>query len=68
MTPEVVSRAERMLTNGATLHQIATVLEVSVKTLYRYIPAVKQQRLRDSVLPETSKPLKACTRPPELTI
>lgn len=56
MTPEVVSRAERMLANGAALHQVALVLEVSVKTLYRYIPAAKQRCLRDSVLSQTSKP------------
>lgn len=56
MTPEVVSRAERMLANGAALHQVALVLEVSVKTLYRYIPAAKQRSLRDSVLSEASKP------------
>ncbi|WP_312203806.1 recombinase family protein [Mixta calida] len=56
MTPEVVGRAERMLANGATLHQVALVLEVSVKTLYRYIPAEKQQCLRDSVRSPTSEP------------
>ena len=56
MTPDVISRAERMLAHGATLHQIALVLEVSVKTLYRYIPAEKQHRLRDPVLSPTSKP------------
>lgn len=39
MTPDVIGHAERMLANGATLQQIALVLEVSVKTLYRYIPA-----------------------------
>jgi len=49
MTPEVIARAERMLTNGATLEQISLVLEVSVKTVYRYIPAAKQRSLRDSV-------------------
>lgn len=31
MTPDVIGRAERMLANGATLQQIALVLEVSVK-------------------------------------
>jgi len=49
MTPEVIARAERMLANGATLEQISLVLEVSVKTVYRYIPAAKQRSLRDSV-------------------
>ncbi|ORM74408.1 DNA-invertase [Pantoea wallisii] len=49
MTPEVVHRAERMLANGATLQQVALVLEVSVKTLYRYIPAAQQRNLRASV-------------------
>ncbi|WP_284215252.1 recombinase family protein, partial [Mixta theicola] len=55
MTPDVIGRAERMLAHGATLHQISLVLEVSVKTLYRYIPAAKQHQLRDSVLSGTSK-------------
>lgn len=45
MTPEVIGRAERMLANGATLQQIALVLEVSVKTLYRYIPAGRQREI-----------------------
>jgi len=49
MTSEVIARAEKMLANGATLEQISLVLEVSVKTVYRYIPAAKQRSLRDSV-------------------
>lgn len=48
MTPEVVARAERMMANGATLHQVALVLDVSPKTIYRYIPAPKQHNLRGS--------------------
>ncbi|MBW1215157.1 recombinase family protein [Pantoea allii] len=48
MTPEVVARAERMMANGATLHQVALVLDVSPKTIYRYIPAPKQHHLRGS--------------------
>lgn len=38
MTPEVVERAKRMLMNGATRYQVALVLDISVKTLYRYLP------------------------------
>ncbi|KGD83568.1 DNA invertase Pin-like site-specific DNA recombinase [Pantoea sp. PNA 14-12] len=38
MTPDVVERAKRMLTNGATRYQVALVLDISVKTLYRYLP------------------------------
>jgi len=42
-------RVGGMLANGATREQISLVLEVSVKTVYRYIPAAKQRSLRDSV-------------------
>lgn len=49
MTPDVIGRAERMLVNDATLQQIALVLEVSVKTLYRYIPADRQHQIINSV-------------------
>ncbi|KHE02165.1 DNA-invertase [Pantoea stewartii] len=38
MTPDVVERAKRMLTNGTTRYQVALVLDISVKTLYRYLP------------------------------
>nr|WP_263009055.1 recombinase family protein [Cronobacter sakazakii] len=48
MTEEVTERARRMLRNGATLHQVALVLDVSVKTLYRYIPAAEQKELEKS--------------------
>jgi len=46
MTPEVTDRARRMLAQGATLLQVSLVLGVSVKTIYRYIPAAEQQALR----------------------
>ncbi|MGE4775214.1 helix-turn-helix domain-containing protein [Yersinia enterocolitica] len=36
---KVVERARRMFANGASLHQVALVLEVSPKTIYKYIPA-----------------------------
>ncbi|WP_285184422.1 helix-turn-helix domain-containing protein, partial [Klebsiella pneumoniae] len=39
MTPEVVDRAHRMLENGATRQQVADVIGVGVKTIYRYFPA-----------------------------
>lgn len=55
MTPDVVDRAERMLMKGASLHQIALVTEVSVKTLYRYIPAKRQGELRTGRLIEKDK-------------
>lgn len=48
MTAEVIARAERMLLKGASLQQISLVLDVSVKTLYRYIPAARQKELADS--------------------
>ncbi|MDF7662140.1 recombinase family protein [Erwiniaceae bacterium L1_54_6] len=47
MTPEVVERARRMIANGATLNQVAMVLELSSQTVYRYIPAAEQQGLRN---------------------
>ncbi|WEA05643.1 recombinase family protein [Pantoea dispersa] len=50
MTAEVIARAERMLMKGASLQQISLVLDVSVKTLYRYIPAARQRELADSAV------------------
>ncbi|EPY1508919.1 recombinase family protein [Klebsiella quasipneumoniae] len=38
MTEEVVERCRRMLENGATRHQIADVIGVGVKTIYKYLP------------------------------
>ncbi|HGY5195296.1 TPA: recombinase family protein [Raoultella ornithinolytica] len=38
MTPEVVERARRMLENGATRQQVADVIGVGVKTVYKYFP------------------------------
>lgn len=38
--------------------QVSLVLDVSVKTLYRYIPAPEQKKLRESpvsVVPETAQ-------------
>ncbi|HBY0150194.1 TPA: Hin recombinase, partial [Klebsiella pneumoniae] len=39
MTEEVVDRCRRMLENGATMQQVADVIGVGVKTLYKYLPA-----------------------------
>lgn len=39
MTPEIVERSRRMLENGATRHQVADVIGVGVKTIYKYFPA-----------------------------
>ena len=39
MTPEVVERARRMLENGATRQQVAGVIGVGPKTIYKYLPA-----------------------------
>ncbi|EMQ3918493.1 MULTISPECIES: recombinase family protein [Klebsiella pneumoniae complex] len=39
MTEEVVERCRRMLENGATRQQIADVIGVGVKTIYKYFPA-----------------------------
>jgi predicted transcriptional regulator YheO len=46
MMPDVEEKARRMIANGATLNQVALVLEVSPKTVYRYIPAAEQAELR----------------------
>lgn len=46
MTQEVIVRAERMIANGATLLQVSLILNVSVKTIYRYIPAKRQSELQ----------------------
>ncbi len=58
MTPETAERARRMLAQGATLLQVSLVLDVSVKTIYRYIPGPEQKTLRESgasVVPETAQ-------------
>ncbi|WP_194417935.1 recombinase family protein [Klebsiella variicola] len=39
MTEVVVERCRRMLENGATRQQIADVIGVGVKTIYKYFPA-----------------------------
>ncbi len=39
MTEEVVERCRRMFENGATRQQIADVIGVGVKTIYKYFPA-----------------------------
>ena len=54
MTQETVERARRMLAQGATLLQVSLVLDVSVKTLYRYIPAPEQKTLRENGAPVVS--------------
>lgn len=39
MTEDVVERCRRMLENGATRQQVADVIGVDVKTIYKYLPA-----------------------------
>ncbi|HIE9799501.1 TPA: recombinase family protein [Klebsiella pneumoniae] len=39
MNEEVVERCRRMLENGATRQQVADVIGVDVKTIYKYLPA-----------------------------
>ncbi|WP_288654217.1 hypothetical protein [Pantoea sp. UBA7232] len=46
-----------MLANGATLQQIALVLEVSVKTLYRYITAGRQREIINLSADGSANPL-----------
>ncbi|WP_263054221.1 recombinase family protein [[Curtobacterium] plantarum] len=63
MTAETVEHARRMLAQGATLLQVSLVLDVSVKTVYRYIPAPEQKNLREngtSVVSDTAqRPVRA---------
>ncbi|EJY1765418.1 recombinase family protein [Klebsiella oxytoca] len=42
MTEEVVERCRRMLDAGATRQQVAGVIGVDVKTIYKYLPAAEQ--------------------------
>ncbi|TXX08534.1 Hin recombinase [Klebsiella pneumoniae] len=39
MTEEVVERCRRMMDMGATRKQVADVIGVGVKTIYKYFPA-----------------------------
>ena len=39
MTTEVVERCRQMLVNGASRQQVADVIGVDVKTIYKYLPA-----------------------------
>ncbi|WP_406922123.1 recombinase family protein [Klebsiella pneumoniae] len=39
MTEDVVEQCRRMLENGATRQQVAHVIGVDVKTIYKYLPA-----------------------------
>lgn len=39
MTEDVVEQCRRMLENGATRQQVADVIGVDVKTIYKYLPA-----------------------------
>lgn len=41
MTEEVVERCRRMLDAGATRQQVAGVIGVDVKTIYRYLPVAE---------------------------
>lgn len=64
MTAETVERARRMLAQGATLLQVSLVLDVSVKTLYRYIPAPEQKTLRESGMSVVSETAQRPARAP----
>lgn len=48
MTAELTEKARRMIANGATVHQVALILDVSAKTIYRYIPAPEQRKLQNA--------------------
>lgn len=38
MTDDIVERCRRMLENGATRQQVAGVIGIGVKTIYKYLP------------------------------
>ncbi|MDA5092047.1 helix-turn-helix domain-containing protein, partial [Klebsiella quasipneumoniae subsp. quasipneumoniae] len=40
MTEDVVEQCRRMLENGATRQQVADVIGVGVKTIYKYFPVM----------------------------
>ncbi|WP_086513081.1 recombinase family protein [Citrobacter amalonaticus] len=50
MTTDIIGRARNMFANGATLRQVALILEVSEKTVYKYIPADEQRELRSTFI------------------
>ncbi|HAT3824106.1 TPA: helix-turn-helix domain-containing protein [Raoultella ornithinolytica] len=41
MTTKIVDRCRRMLANGATRQQVADVIGVGAKTVYKYFPATR---------------------------
>ena len=47
MTSEVVERSRRMLENGATRHQVAEVIGVGVKMIYKYFPVASVGNFED---------------------
>jgi len=62
MTTESIQKARRMIANGATVHQVALILEVSPKTIYRYIPATEQRELQKTAACVVSAPAQQQSR------
>ncbi len=48
MTQDVLCRAEAMLATGATRLQVANVVGVSEKTIYKYFPARSKDGVPDA--------------------
>ncbi len=46
MASQVVERCQRLLENGATRKQVADMIGVGVKTVYKYFPANSYEALR----------------------
>ncbi|RNM08346.1 recombinase family protein [Dickeya undicola] len=44
MTPDTLDHARTLLSNGATRWQIANIIGVSEKTIYKYFPATEKSR------------------------
>lgn len=44
MTSYAVEHCRRMLANGSTRHQVADVIGVGVKTIYKYFPSGAENR------------------------
>ncbi|MFV0611210.1 recombinase family protein [Klebsiella aerogenes] len=47
MTTEVVQRCRRMLENGATRQQVANVIGVGAKTIYKYFPVASLENIEN---------------------
>ncbi|EIW9476293.1 helix-turn-helix domain-containing protein [Klebsiella aerogenes] len=47
MTPQVLERCQMMLENGATRKQVADVIGVGAKTIYKYFPVASLENIEN---------------------